>query len=388
MEEYSLVTPGHAPPMDTLIALGIVAAVLDACPEANVSVWREGSRYRIRLKGHIDRGGLLECVLNTLRFEAEYAAMTGEGKFAYARMPQPAMRVELLREIADDLELEGTDPLIAYSRPEHALTRGEGRAGKSRSKRLRVAHVQIAPWAGKYITSAKEGEGTYFYAETEYVACPLCLALAWMGLLKATAVIAARHKKSIRVFYVAPDPIRMNMPDLALLLLVFGEKYELIPCEGPPLLAAPLLPLASGETLHPLKGGCRITVWEHARTGQFIGIRGLASLPLRPLLEFIAKAKSEGRYLPALVEDLRFSDPSLLAEIVECLVFGEPDPYSVVRDLWSQLSRDKRRERLRWLEQGMVDALFKVWARRHGASGGHGARTPRHTPYSVAGLGS
>jgi len=70
--------------------------------------------------------------------------------------------------------------------------------------------------------------------------------------------------------------------------------------------------------------------------------------------------------LAALVEFLGRSDPASLSSVVECLAFGAPDPYSVVRDIWACIAqRSGEAPKHYLLEPSTVAALYEVWHRRH-----------------------
>ena len=302
MEKVVLITPGHSPPFDTLIALGLSTSVLNVDPEARLKINKIGNRYRLEVETTAD---WLECshyASSLLKFEAKYAELTNSGKLQYTLLPQPAIKPGTLKVLAKLLEESEMSPKD-YLNPNHMSLLKEGRVGKKGKKdryRRKVVYVQVAPWAGKFLAES------YSSSVTEYVACPLCICFAWVGLLSSVAVIAVREEKGIRVLYAAPDPIRSDEIDIALLTTIFGEKCEIIPVRrdgwgSPPIVATPLLVLATGETMYPLKGDFGVIVWEHSRAGFFIGIKSQIHMPLKPLLDFIARAKSEGRYLAALV---------------------------------------------------------------------------------------
>jgi hypothetical protein len=260
---------------------------------------------------------------------------------------------------------------------------GEGRGGKR--KKLPTAYLPIAPWAGKYFAE------TYEYREEPYALCPLCSFLAWSGILSSSSVITYVAEGKRGTIYAVPDPIHVRDYDLALLALVFSEKKgERRLRNDIPLLAAPLLILASGETVWPIRGEYGLYVWKYEGAGNSLGIKGFAQLPLSPLLEFVARAKARGKYLPRLIGYLasRKGDPSLIALITECLAYGEPDPYTVVRSMWSLLSRaeDERGRRvLRWLDKGVAEELFEVWKKYWE---GHRAGGTPSSATTVAGTGS
>jgi len=84
-------------------------------------------------------------------------------------------------------------------------------------------------------------------------------------------------------------------------------------------------------------------------------------------------------------------DPSLVAQITECLAYGEPDPYTVVRSIWSFLARKERERRegeartSRLLEKGFAEALFNVWQEYWR---GHGGWSTPSSATPVTGIGS
>mgnify|MGYP000489323141 CR=1 FL=1 len=228
MERADLITPGHSPPLDTLIALGLSVSVLNADPEAEIRIGKEGNRYRVHVQTSADWLEVVHNASEMLRLEVEYANLTNSGKLWHVLLPQPrqtrSQQARSLRLVADTVEEQGVNPRDEYSRPDHALLRREGRF--SRRKGYGVAYLQVAPWAGKYIAES------YSSRPIAYVTCPLCTCLAWTGLLAATATIAVREERSVRVLYAAPDPISGGEVDLALLLTIFGEKSELLERRG------------------------------------------------------------------------------------------------------------------------------------------------------------
>jgi hypothetical protein len=382
-----LVTPGHPPPLDTLIVMGIAVGVLRAHPAASIEVKKQGSSYRITIDidGQITWDRVYEALSEKMLFEVERLSY-GWGSLYSAFGPQRGIKPKDLSGRFEELvELARKDfPKIAqeYSEQSQHAAR-EGRSWKR--KKLYTAYLPIAPWAGKYFA------GTYEYREEPYTLCPLCSFLAWSGILSSSSVITYVAEGKRGTVYAVPDPIRVRDYDLALLALVFAEKKgERRLRNDIPLLAAPLLILASGETVWPIRGEYGLYVWKYEGAGNFLGIKGFAQLPLSPLLEFVARAKARGKYLPRLIGYLasRKGDPSLIALITECLAYGEPDPYTVVRSIWSLLSRAKdERERrvLRWLDRGVAEGLFEVWKKYWE---GHRAGGTPSSATTVAGTGS
>jgi len=385
-----LVTPGHSPPLDTLIALGIASGVLQAHPTAEVLVEKEGASYRIVIGGQVEWDKVHDKLSEKMLFEMERLRYrTGDLYSAFG--PQKGIELRKLSETFKGIVELAREPMLRitfeYSEgAQHAAREGRGRGRRG----TYTAYLPIAPWAGKYFT------GTYRYGEEPYTLCPLCAFLAWSGLLSSSSIITYVTKEKRGTIYVVPDPLSVKGYDLALLSLIFGEKRGRVR-DDVPLLAAPLLALATGETLWPVEGDYGLYVWKYEGAGAFLGIRGYSQLPLRPLLEFAAEAKSRGRYLARLIKRL---DPSLVAQIAECLAYGEPDPYTVVRSVWSFLSQQKKRGRRegevrkrggnartsRLLEKGFAEALFGVWQRYWRGVTGAGGTPSSATP--VTGIGS
>jgi len=119
-----------------------------------------------------------------------------------------------------------------------------------------------------------------------------------------------------------------------------------------------------------VEGEYSLYVWKY-KAGAFLGIRGYSQLPLKPLLEFAAEAKFRSRYLTRLIKRL---EPLPVAQITECLAYGEPDSYTVVRSIWLFLAQKGREQKegevrkkgreaqtSRLLEKGFAEALFNVW---------------------------
>lgn len=366
-----LVTPGHSPPLDTLIAMGIVIGVLQANPVARITVKKQGFTYRVTINEQVMWDKVFEALSERWLFEIKRLRY-GMGAFYSAFGPQRGIKpAELSKRFEELVELAQKDfPRIAqeYSEDSQHVTR-EGRGGKR--KKLYTAYLPIAPWAGKYFA------GTYKYKEDPYALCPLCSFLAWSGLLSSSAVMTYVAEDKRGTIYAIPDPIDVSNYDLAFLALIFGEKKEKSFHNNIPLLAVPLLVLASGETIWHIRGKYGLYVWKYEGTGNFLSLKDFSQLPLSPLLDFVAGAKAKGKYLPKLIEYLasREGDPSLIALITECLIYGEPDPYTVLRNIWSLLSqaRDKRAKRiLRWLDKGVAEVLFRVWKKYwegHGTGG-------------------
>jgi hypothetical protein len=380
-----LVTPGHSPPLDTLIAMGIAAGVLRAHPAASIEVRKQGSSYRISIDGQVMWNRVYEELSERMLFEVKRLRYRW-GDLYSAFGPQQGIKPEDLSRIFEELvELALKDfPKIAQEYSEHSQHAArEGRGGKR--KKLLTAYLPVAPWAGKYFAE------TYEYQKEPYALCPLCSFLAWSGILSSSSVITYTAKDKRGTIYAVPDPIHLRNYDLALLALVFSEKKGGRRFRNDiPLLAAPLLILASGETVWPIGGEYGLYVWKYERAGNFPGIKGFAQLPLNPLLEFVARAKARGKYLTRLIEYLasRRGDPSLIALITECLVYGEPDPYTVVRNIWSLLSQaedERKRKTLRWLDKGVAEELFRVWKKYWE---GHRAGGTPSSATTVAGTGS
>jgi hypothetical protein len=379
-----LVTPGHSPPLDTLITLGIVTGIFQAHSTAHVAVRKQGISYRITIDEQVEWGEVYAKLSERMLFEAERLRY-GRGDLCSAFGPQAGIKFQELSEVFKEVVEKACDPFLRITLEyaegsQHAAREGRGK----KRKELRTAYLPVAPWAGKYFA------GTYKYREEAYTLCPVCTFLAWSGLL-SSSVITYKAENKRGAIYAVPDPMRVRGYDLALLALVFREKKEWIPNDIP-LLAAPLLVLASGETVWPVEGEYGLYVWKYEGSGAFLGIRGFSQLSLMPLLEFVARAKAEGKYLARLVRYLagkERGDPSLIAQITECLVYGDPDPYTVVRNVWSLLVRsekgEKRGERTKWLERSFVDALFRVW-RRYWR--GHRAGCTPSSAKTVAGTGS
>jgi hypothetical protein len=378
-----LVTPGHSPPLDTLIAMGIAVGILQAHPAARIEVKKQGSSYRITIDGQVTWDRVYETLSEKMLFEVERLSY-GWGSLYSAFGPRRDIKPKDLSGRFEELvELARKEfPKIAqeYSEQSQHAAR-EGRGGK----KLPTAYLSIAPWAGKYFA------GTYKYQEKPYALCPLCSFLAWSGILSSSSVITYVAEGKRGTIYAVPDPIHVRNYDIALIALVFAEKKgERRLRNDIPLLAAPLLILASGETVWPIRGEYGLYVWKYERAGNFPSIKGFAQLPLSPLLEFVARAKARGKYLPRLIGYLasRKGDPSLIALITECLAYGEPDPYTVVRSIWSLLSRaeDERGRRvLRWLDKGVAEELFEVWKKYWE---GHRAGGTPSSATTVAGTGS
>jgi len=370
-----IVTPGHSPPLDTLVALGIVSGVFQAHPTAEVVVEKLGAAYRIKIHGQVEWDKVYSELSERMLFEAERLRYeTGHLRSAFG--PQKGIESQKLSGIFKDIVELARKPMLdithEYAEDAQHATK-EGRGKKRRG--AYTAYLPVAPWAGKYFAA------TYRYSEEAYILCPLCAFLAWSGLLSSSSIVTYVVKNKRGTIYAVPDPVSMRGYDLALLSLIFGEKRGWIRNDVP-LLAAPLLVLATGETVWPVEGEYSLYVWKYEGAGTFLGIREYSQLPLKPLLEFVAEAKSRGRYLARLIKRL---DPSLLAQITECLAYGEPDPYTVVRSIWSFLTQ-KRKERMsRLLEKGFAEALFNVWQEYW--RGHRGWSTPSSTA-PVTGIGS
>ena len=54
MGKLELITPGHAPPLDTLIALGLSQSIINVDPDAELSVKKRGNRYRILVETDVE----------------------------------------------------------------------------------------------------------------------------------------------------------------------------------------------------------------------------------------------------------------------------------------------------------------------------------------------
>jgi hypothetical protein len=380
-----LVTPGHSPPLDTLIAMGIAVGVLRAHPAARIELRKQGSSYRISIDGQVMWNRVYEGLSERMLFEVKRLRYRW-GDLYSAFGPQRGIKPEdLSRRFEELVELARKDfPRIAQEYSEHSQHAArEGRGGKR--KKLFTAYLPVAPWAGKYFAE------TYEYQEEPYALCPLCSFLAWSGILFSSSVITYVAEDKRGTIYAVPDPIHLRNYDLAFLALVFGEKKgERSIRSDIPLLAAPLIILAPGETIWPIKGEYGLYMWKYEGAGNFLSIKGFAQLPLNPLLEFVARAKARGKYLTRLIEYLasRRGDPSLIALITECLVYGEPDPYTVVRNIWSLLSQaedERKRKILRWLDKGVAEELFRVWKKYWE---GHRAGGTPSSATTVAGTGS
>lgn len=359
--EVRLATPGHAPPLDTFIALGVANGILEAHPTAKLNVKKRGSSYEIRIEAdRIDWESVYAALADQLTFEAKRLYnRTGDIFLAFGpqRSPSPEeLSVQLERLVEEVRELVLRLPSEYSEGSRHVAN--EGKSGHSKSSRSYTAYLPLAPWAGKYFAS------TYSYKEGAYRVCPLCYFLAWSGLLTSSAVVEHRRKGKWVVYYVAPDPVDVEGADLALLSLIFREKRRQRRRirEEVPALALPLLVLATGETLWPvIESSFGLFMWTYEKAGQSLGVRRYSQLPLKPLLDFIAKAKARGRHLARLVEYLSVRDPVALAQITECLAYGKPEPYDVVRGVWSLIEQEKDRRYSRLLEREFAEALFDVW---------------------------
>lgn len=350
MHEENLLTPGHPQPLDLLIGLGLALAVLDADPESEVTLRREGN-YRLTIKTNAKCGKLLHVI------EQAYYVDYHE-KLLGMLKPQPSIRSKVLN-LPRDKKLKKLDPFKEYSLPDHLKKHGEGRTRKGE-----VAYVQIAPWAGKYAkTSYKAVENEY------YRVCPLCAALSWYGALRMASVYVVYKKRESYVVYSLPDPSTAATEDLLLMSAIFGEKFEQLRLGEVPVLAAPLITLAEGESIYPLRNkAIDIYVWKHSKERDSVAIRSLARLPMSPLITFISEAKARNVPIARIVRlvlrgkgDVA-GEPELLSTLVECLVYGTPEPYDVVRSLWSYLSK---LEATHLLHQSFVESLYSVWSATH-----------------------
>uniref|UniRef100_A0A7C1T5I7 Uncharacterized protein n=1 Tax=Thermofilum pendens TaxID=2269 RepID=A0A7C1T5I7_THEPE len=352
--ETRLVTPGHSPPLDTLIALGLANGVLQACPTASLLVRKRGVCYEIRIKGQVNWEEVHAKLSDAIMFEARRLRF-GMGDLLRAFGPQRGIKFEELEGRFLDLTKKAYNHMLEVEKEYSQEAQHAASEGRVKGRRGRTAYLPIAPWAGKFFA------GTYKYQKRQYTLCPLCSFLAWAGILTSSSLIKYRKRDKRGTIYVVPDPIHMEGYDLALLSLLFREKRTYIP-EDLPLLAIPLLVLSTGETIWPVEGEYGLYVWKYEQVGNFPGIRGYSQQPLRPLLEFVAKAKSRGGRLARLVRVLSQRDPAALAQIVECLSYGEPDPYTVVRSVWTSLNQEERRtELLKLLERSFAEALYEVW---------------------------
>jgi len=370
-----LVTPGHSPPLDTLIALGIVSGVFQAHPAAEVIVEKQGASYKITIRERAEWDKVYAKLSEKMLFEIERLRY-GTGDLLSAFGPQMGIQFQKLSETFKDIVELAREPMLNITHEysgdaQHAAREGRGKKRKG----TYTAYLPIAPWAGKYFAA------TYGYKEEAYTLCPLCAFLAWSGLLTSSSIISYTAENKRGTIYVVPDPLSMRGYDLALFSLIFGEKRGRIRNDVP-LLAAPLLVLTSGETVWPLEGVYSLYAWKYEGAGAFLGIRGYSQLPLKPLLEFVAEAKARVKRLTKLIKLL---DPSLVAHITECLVYGEPDPYTIVRSIWAFLAQKKETRTQRLLEKGFADVLFNVWKnywRGHRGWGTPSSATP------VTGIGS
>ena len=371
-----LVTPGHSPPLDTLIALSIASGVLQAHPTAEVLVKKEGASYKIAISGRVEWDKVYAKLSEKVLFEIERLRY-GTGDLRSAFGPQMGIQFQKLSETFKDIVELAREPILYITREYSEDARHATREGRGKKRKgTYTAYLPVAPWAGKYFAA------TYRYGEEPYTLCPLCAFLAWSGLLSSSSIITYAAENKRGTIYVVPDPVSMKGYDLALLSLIFGEKRGWI-LNDTPLLAAPLLVLATGETVWPVEGEYSLYVWKYEGAGAFLGIRGYSQLPLKPLLEFAAEAKSRSRYLARLI---RLLDLSLVAQITECLAYGEPDPYTVVRSIWSFLAQKEREARTsRLLEKGFAEALFKVWQEYWR---GHGGWSTPSSATPVTGIGS
>lgn len=361
MREMDLLTPGHPQPLDLLVGLGLALAILDVDPASKVTLQRVGT-YHLRVKTRAKGRDLLRVIKRAYTLDY-YEKLLGMLR------PQPGVESKIL-SLPRNAWQEMLDPFQEYSLPNHLKKRGEGRSGKSgegRSGKRETTHVQVAPWAGKYVaTSYRAIEDKY------YLVCPLCAAFAWYGALRTASVYVVYKRKKIDVVYSLPDPSTASTEDLLLLSAIFGEKFEQLQGSDVPALAAPLITLAEGESIYPLMDkAIDVYVWKHSKERTFIAIRGLARLPMSPLLKFIAEAKAENAPIARLVrlvvrgKDDIAGEPELLSTLVECLIYGTPEPYNVIRSLWSYLYRQKATHLLR---RSIVEPLYSVWSITHASN--------------------
>lgn len=364
---YNLLSPGHPQPLDTLVALGLATLILDADPNSKVKLRKSGN-YILSISTSAESNELYEIMLNA--FSVDFY-----DKLKLVIKPQPALRLETIFELVELAEGENLNPFLEYQRPYHIISFGEGRRDNLKRREIESskAYLQVAPWAGKYTALS------YKSKERPYITCNLCAALAWYGIMRMASVIAVTRSDETKVVYSLPDIVsEVQTEDILVMSSIFGEKFDEIFETSIPILASPLITLASGETIYPLKDtSFDVFIWEHSRmgspkTGQTISARNLCRVPLSPIMSFVAEAKARNVPLAVLLNYLlkgfgrkeggkRIEGrPELLSEIVECLVYGNPDPYTIARNIWSLLSEEGDHA-LRLLSLGLVEAIFSVY---------------------------
>jgi len=365
MVTLTLYTPGHGEPMETLILNGLVTSMLEADPYSKFSIFREGFRYRVEVRSTNTSGSdVVEVALNCIEEDAKLGRSLS--KIELANSPQPVVGAEkILKEV---WLAEGMDVFEEFSNENHSYLTGEGRGSRRKGRKITPlikAHVPIAPFGGAYMQFSYISIGTTgraaFQGPTDYVACPLCVLLAWVGMINTTSIIASRTRNTIRVLFSTPAPIRADQDDIAVLYTIFGEKVEVYDDVDIPILATPLLTLSTGETIFAVFGVFNMVFWSFNKQRTFIGVRDLNILPLNPLLDFIANAKLKSPNLPRIVQafvqktrGLPKSEPELISMLSEALLFGNYSAYDIVRSWWSAL---ERRGRLRLLDSGLVNTI-------------------------------
>ena len=367
-----LFSPGHRIPLDTLIANAIAIGVLEVDPDARVHVSKVGARYILEIKTNASGIDVATWAAKEVLIDIE---LEENGKIYRVLSPNRANLSSMLRNVREAAEkVMDSEPDIftVYKVEYHSIEKKEGRHG--RKKDMFPAYVPIAPWAGKYVG------GGYSYRPVQYILCDLCFTLAWAGLVRSTSLIYCTRngRREIKALIVSPDPILSDTHDIAVLGEVFGSKNENIIGNIIPILAAPFVAMATGETIFPVKGEFAVLVWDHTfkRNPR---VEGFVSLPLSPLLHFVAEAKARGAKLARLINITtrdfgdHVAEPTLISLLVECLAYGSPEPYNALRELWAFLNkRDYFLEKaghkptaLSALNKALIEALIEIYAKRH-----------------------
>jgi len=363
-----LFTPGHGDPFETLMLNGLVTSLLEADPFSKINIHKEGARYVIKANTKAEGTRIVEHALTCISQDIELGSSLS--KISLANRPQPTFKkAENLQKLLKELSYaKGMDVYEEFGKETHIVEKGEGRGARGRL--LLKAHIPVAPVGGahmqlSYVTIGTTGRAS-FKGPADYVVCPLCLLLAWTGLVRSTALIITERggrERLTRVVYSVASPLHADQDDVSALSLIFGEKVERLDVDVP-TLAAPMLAFFTGETVLTVRNIFNLLTWSYVRQGGFLGVRDFSLAPLNPLLNFVAKAKSKSPNLPRLARSLltpkRVHDkevapePELISMLAEAILYGSFDVYSIVRSLWSALElRDERRV----LDRGIVEAI-------------------------------